>query len=293
MKRYLRVAEHVFSIDCCSFEGLSNYSPFEICSDDGCTPVFALEVDSDSGRAFARNEACNLVYRSDTDLAEPRLDLYEDSGNWWVEMAPLQKMDPVAAMSMNSDFTFGKLTCPDARFLRFAVDNAAMILFTFRTSTMDTLSMHSSVVMKDGRAYMFLANSGVGKSTHSRMWLENIPGSELLNDDNPAVRLMTDGSVRVFGTPWSGKTPCYRNLSAELGAMVRIRRCAENRITPLNVAEAYASVLSSSSGFRPIESMAEGLHSTIAAVALRTPCFVLDCRPDAQAAHICYSGVCR
>ncbi len=55
-------------------------------------------------------------------------------------------------------------------------------------------------------AVMFLGESGTGKSTHSRMWLENIEGSTLLNDDAPAVRISADGTT-AYGTPWSGKTP--------------------------------------------------------------------------------------
>ena len=140
---------------------------------------------------------------------------------------------------------------------------------------------------------MFLAESGTGKSTHSRMWLENIPGSWLLNDDNPIVRVSGDGSVTVYGSPWSGKTPCYRNESVPLGAMVQIRRCATNGIKPLKPLEAYVMVSSSSSGFLGIASMADGLHDTISAIALTQSCYVLDCRPDAEAAQICHDAVCR
>lgn len=71
------------------------------------------------------------------------------------------------------------------------------------------LLIHASTIRYRGKAVMFLGESGTGKSTHSRMWLENIEGSTLLNDDAPAVRISAD-STTAYGTPWSGKTPCYR-----------------------------------------------------------------------------------
>lgn len=85
------------------------------------------------------------------------------------------------------------------------------------------LLIHASTIRYRGKAVMFLGESGTGKSTHSRMWLENIEGSTLLNDDAPAVRISAD-STTAYGTPWSGKTPCYRAEHYPLAALVRIRR---------------------------------------------------------------------
>ena len=94
-------------------------------------------------------------------------------------------------------------------------------MYAFRTATLGTLEMHASVIAHEGRGYLFLAKSGTGKSTQSRMWLRCIEGAKLLNDDNPAIRI-ADGRPLVFGTPWSGKTPCWRNLSVPVKALVRL-----------------------------------------------------------------------
>ena len=166
-----------------------------------------------------------------------------------------------------------------------------MVLFAFATATLGTLEMHASVVANSGKAYLFLAKSGTGKSTHSRLWLENVPGTELVNDDNPVMRVSQDGKVTVYGSPWSGKTPCYRNVSFPAGALVRIRRAPENRIERLPLVQAYASLSASCSGFRAEKSIADGLHATVASVVGSVPCFVLDCLPDAQAAIICSDNV--
>ena len=131
-----------------------------------------------------------------------------------------------------------------------------------------------------------MARSGTGKSTHSSLWLEHVPGTELMNDDNPVVRVWPDGRVIAYGSPWSGKTPCYRNVEAPVGAFVRIRRCPENKITPLSLLESYALVYSSSSGFKADRSIADGLHASIEKAVTTVPCYVLDCRPDKEAAMV-------
>lgn len=266
-----------------------NYAPFEAL-DDGDS---LFRISAGYICPFERPANAEEVYADVSEPGEPLIGLYSTEDGWWIEMAPVNTVPPVASLRVNKDFTTGTLICSTESMLRFALDNSAMLLFAFKTACLDTLEMHSSVTVKDGKAYMFLAASGTGKSTHSRMWLENVPGSTLLNDDNPIVRILDDGTVRVFGSPWSGKTPCYRNESAELGAMVLIRRSRENKISPLSIPEAYGIIYSSSSGFRPIEEMADGLHSTISAIALKSCCHVLDCRPDAEAAKICSEALCK
>ena len=270
---------------------LPNYTPF--IADAGIPAELIFRMEINRSDILERPAGAKPVYVGITEPEEPRIDMYSVTDGWWVEMAPDSTMQPVATLQIRNGFSHGILTYTASNMARFAVDSAAMLLFAFSTANLNTLEMHSSVVMKDERAYMFLAKSGTGKSTHSRMWLENIPGTELLNDDNPIVRIFADGSTKVFGSPWSGKTPCYRNRSAELGAMVLIRRCPENRISQPSIPEMYSIILSSASGCRSIGNMADGLHNSISAIALSGCCYILDCRPDAQAAEICSKAVCR
>lgn len=92
--------------------------------------------------------------------------------------------------------------------------------------------MHSSVIEVDGYAYAFTAKSGVGKSTHTALWLKNIPNARVLNGDKPLYRLEEDGSLTVFGTPWNGKENWGENISAPLAAVCFIERGEQNSIQP-------------------------------------------------------------
>ena len=92
--------------------------------------------------------------------------------------------------------------------------------------------MHSSVIEVDGYAYAFTAKSGVGKSTHTALWLKNVPHARVLNGDKPLYRLEEDGSLTAFGTPWNGKENWGENISAPLAAICFIERGTENSIRP-------------------------------------------------------------
>ena len=90
--------------------------------------------------------------------------------------------------------------------------------------------MHASVLEVDGWAYAFTAKSGVGKSTHTSLWLKIVPHARVLNGDKPLFRVETDGSITAFGTPWNGKENWGENISARLAAVCFIERGEVNRI---------------------------------------------------------------
>ena len=106
---------------------------------------------------------------------------------------------------------------------------------------------------------MFLGRSGTGKSTHSRLWLESIEGTELLNDDNPVIRV-TDGQAFIYGTPWSGKTPCYKNEVLPLKAVVRLSQAPHNKIERLSPLQSYASLMPACSCMRWDRPSVDALH---------------------------------
>lgn len=74
--------------------------------------------------------------------------------------------------------------------------------FYFKFINFGGLMVHSSCVVVDGRAYLFSAPSGTGKSTHTALWLKKLGDRAfILNDDKPAVRY-EDGTFYAYGTPW-------------------------------------------------------------------------------------------
>ena len=170
---------------------------------------------------------------------------------------------------------------------QFGVNNALMVMYALATANKRTALFHSSVVSYQGKGYMFLGQSGTGKSTHSSLWLKYIEGTELVNDDNPVVRVLENNEVRVYGSPWSGKTPCYRNVSYPVGAIVKLSQAPHNEIQRLKGIKAYAAVVPSISGKRWDKELAEGLHETENLIAQHARVWHLDCLPDEAAAQLC------
>ena len=170
------------------------------------------------------------------------------------------------------------------------ISTVLMILYTYNTALNGTLLMHASTVRLAGKAYVFLGTSGTGKSTHSRLWLENIAGTELLNDDNPVIRV-TDQGVRVYGSPWSGKTPCYRKVEAPIGGIVRLEQAPKNEVQKIAGIKAYANVIASAASIRWRKDIMDALSKTAEAVVTLSPCWHLKCLPDADAALTCQQAV--
>lgn len=291
MRKTFKVAGHCFIVEMPDryplWDLMGQYAPFEVDRADG-DAIFSLEW----AAALPEREKTPVYVAAPEEEGQSRIELYRTGDGWRFEMAPTAKARTCCVLETDEAYTRARFSVvPERRNVLFALNNSLMILYAFRTAGMGTLEMHASVVMRDGKGYLFLGKSGTGKSTHSRQWLECFPGTELLNDDNPVIRVGTDGGIRVCGSPWSGKTPCYRNLDVPVGAVVRIRQSPENRATRLSVVEAYASLYSSCSGLKAERSIADGLHATLEQVVTRVPCFVLDCRPDHEAAEVCYEAV--
>lgn len=173
---------------------------------------------------------------------------------------------------------------------KFAIDNSLMVMYALATAGSGTALFHSAIVSQGGRGYMFLGKSGTGKSTHARLWLRHIEGAELVNDDNPVVRLQPDGAW-VYGSPWSGKTPCYRNVAVPLGGIVLLSQAPYNKIARLGGVQAYAALVPSISGKRWDRAVADGLHATENALAMGVKVWHLECLPDEEAARLCFETV--
>ena len=197
MKRTYLVAGHRFAVEgeelCRMVDSIEGFSPFAA---DGGDALFSfVEGDVVPTMAQVRYEFAHegvkgvfgrteRGFRLTLELqGEARLCMWHDDGGKEV-------------------FIAGEL---HAALLRFAMWAGLGLMLV----PLETVAIHSSCIVYRGKAVLFLGASGTGKSTHTRLWLENIEGSTLLNDDSPFVRV-EDGKVWAYGSPWSGKTSCYK-----------------------------------------------------------------------------------
>ena len=195
-------------------------------------------------------------------------------------------------LNTNADFTECQATLiGDKEARQFGLNNAIMICFAFSGAHHNILLIHASVPMIDDKAYLFLGKSGTGKSTHCKLWLENFEKADLLNDDNPAIRVHSDGNIYVYGTPWSGKTPCYRALRRLIGGFLRLEQAPFNEIKRLHPVHALASVLSSCSTMVWDSPSYKKICDTVTQVISRTPVFYLKNLPNKEAAEMSHAAL--
>ena len=287
------VAGHTFAV--CLPEGfteekhLSPYIPFKE-SDDSIEPLFTLKVSM-------------VEDLHDVNPGKVKDCMNDEAPYFWIFQPEGEsgynfgfshtKSHPDCILKPSDNFKNSVLYVPEAysdRLMEFAVSNAMMLLYTFCTTPYDTLMVHASVIAHAGGGYMFLGRSGTGKSTHSRLWLNHIDDTELLNDDNPVIRLI-DGEAYIYGTPWSGKTPYYKNRRLPLMAVVRLSQAPYNKIERLKPLQAYASLMPSCSCMRWDRTSTDALHKTVEKVIMVVKGWHLECLPDEDAAQTCHEAV--
>lgn len=148
--------------------------------------------------------------------------------------------------------------------------------------------LHSSAVAQGGYAYLFSANSGVGKSTHTSLWQKCFQDAFIINDDKPAIRFI-DGKFYVYGTPWSGSSPLNRNVKVPLKAVCFIERGEKNEIEMLtDKAEIFEKIMNQT--LRRVGSEKTALLlDTLDRFISSVPFYRLRCLPDENAARLAQS----
>ena len=313
MTRIYCVAGHNFQVESSNemlLAQMTNYEPFGVDQALDSEPIFALRVEQNGLLNEEQRSAFQHTFTDNSEDDMPRIEVYRSlEKDWLIRVSQIASSPICCELVCSDEFGDGILhidgECQD---VRFCIDNGLMLMYAFRTAPLMTLEMHAAVVVKkeamgnglsaigeergdEAKGYLFLGHSGTGKSTHARQWLAAFEDAWLLNDDNPILRVMNDGQVRVYGSPWSGKTPCYKNDSAPVGGIIKLSQAPENQISSITLPQAYAYILSSASGLKMEQSMADHLFETIKHVITHTPCYHLACLPNQEAARVCWDGV--
>ena len=274
MTRHYNVAGHTFAISGRAelFEQMENLESFAC---EGGEPLFSLTVEIGTGPEYTE------VYRWEEPYMTYIVYGHTASGN------DIFKFGYSLFLICSKDYSEGRIILPECKFKKVFYE-ALKMMYDLATAEKDTLHVHAAVVSCGGKGYLFLGPSGTGKSTHAQLWIKHIGGTELVNDDNPVVR---DGIV--YGSPWSGKTPCYRNVSYPIGGIVMLSQAPYNKIRRLSGIEAYVDLAESVGGKFWDSRIAEGLHQAENRVASTIPVWHLECLPDEAAARLCHDTITR
>lgn len=156
----------------------------------------------------------------------------------------------------------------------------------------DTLLFHGSTVAVDGRAYLFTARCGTGKSTHTRLWRQVFGDrAVMVNDDKPFLRI-TEAGILACGAPWSGKHGLDSNITVPLQGICILERGKENRIRPTAPDEALPRLLHEACCPTDDGKLAK-FHELVTALADRTPLWQMECNKDPQAAAVSFDAMAK
>lgn len=151
------------------------------------------------------------------------------------------------------------------------------------------MMLHSSCVEKDGFAYLFSARSGTGKSTHTHLWLKNLEGTRIINDDKPAL-VYDNGKWYACGTPFSGKTDENIDVKIPVRAITFLHRSDKNTVKRIPPFQAVSLLLEQT--IKPGDrSLAENMLELADLLLREVPVFSLGCNLQDDAAIIAYNEI--
>ena len=219
------------------------------------------------------------LYRNVNENSVSSFGRYE--GGYALDMTP----EGAGSLQLRIDRK-GHTTCFGGNFDPVLLRFACWVAYGVATTPLQTVAVHTSAIQYQGKAVLFLGESGTGKSTHTRLWRENIDGALLLNDDSPILRFI-DGKLWVYGSPWSGKTPCYKNECYPLAACVRLSQAPNNEIKKLSVAQGYGALHPSCPPcFAYDDALYDSISGVLSNLLAEVPVYHLACLPNADAARL-------
>lgn len=151
------------------------------------------------------------------------------------------------------------------------------------------LLLHGSTIAVDGAAYLFTADCGVGKSTHTRLWRELLGNRAVMVNDDRAFLSPTPEGVLAYGSPWSGKHGLDTNIAVPLRGICILRRGKENWILPLSPADALPHL--EKQVYLPEEAQRETLLALLHQFMETVPLWQMDCTKEPSAAEMAFHAM--
>ncbi len=200
--------------------------------------------------------------------------------------APVDKVDIVIEWPQEDPTgeKWGDLSREDIQYLEHGAE------FYLKLLLFSGLMIHASAVVVDGKAYLFSATSGTGKSTHTQLWLQEFGDRAfILNDDKPALRL-EDGVWYAYGTPFSGKHDMSANCRVPLGGIAILERGDKNEIQPFTGAGAIYGILGQT--LKPKNPKGSVLVlELLDKLVSQAKIWKLKCNMEPEAAHVAFDAM--
>lgn len=270
--------------------GIRGFQPFEAEANENVAPSCHFHIDTEFSEASITIEQLLSEFDVTEANAEGRFSRTTTGYLYSTHSRLDNKPATLFHIDLKTHDIVSNIVCQNAldiSLLRFGL----WMMFGVVLSENSAIAIHSSVIVSRERGVLFLGESGTGKSTHTRLWRENIEDATLLNDDSPIVRIVDDKAL-VFGSPWSGKTPCYKNLSYPIAGFCRLSQAPHNLIRRLHPLAAIGALLPSCPpAFAHDDYLQDGICNTLGALLKQVGAYHLECLPDKAAAELSFNTI--
>ncbi len=145
----------------------------------------------------------------------------------------------------------------------------------------NVIFLHASYIVVNGKAILFSAPCGTGKSTQAALW-EKYRNAETVNGDKVGISVGNDG-VLAHGVPFCGTSGICKNISAPLGAIIFIAQARENVINKIGASESIQLLLKNT--YLDFLAPDEQIKFVDLAIAMleKVPVYSMGCTPDENA----------
>lgn len=280
---YYKVGGLYFSVDIqMDHPILSNYSPFIVTKEEAKDIIFSLYRIEQLSPILETDAVCHVC----------------DNGTCWhFYYNGTDNHDIVLHLNGNEYRTYRILVKQNWRYIyidwqilnefdSLALNNILMLSYVATAARRDRILLHAACIRTlSGDALAFIGHSGAGKSTHARLWMKYVEGCTLMNDDQPVVSV-ENGLPYLYGTPWSGKTSCYKQEKAPLKMICLMKQASYNQLTSQIGLQAFTTVLAATSMIKEQVEVYKGVVRTLAQVIESIPVVYLENRPEREAVEL-------
>lgn len=230
MKKYYSICKKLICIEASSFPGDNPFwKQFEAECEKAdinisckvCNPMPAMQGEN-RGKAgeFIVSLKDDTVYRA---LPMGTLD------------GALTKYNPADTSHSETFFTSGSFPIMmDGRYMWSSVSLAQLLL------PQNSFFLHSSFISVNGKAILFSAPCGTGKSTQAALW-EKHRNAEIINGDKAGI--LVENGVYACGVPFCGTSGICKNKILPLGAIVLLSQSNSNSINLLTGTQALFGIM--------------------------------------------------
>ena len=157
-----------------------------------------------------------------------------DCGDQYILLNP--KSDTIYEIQIDKNGKSGLIFYQKNNNCKEDIFHCIRMIYLYTAMRHGLYAVHSvSVLNDDGKAVLFSASSGTGKSTHAGIW-EKVYGTPTINGDLNLVGIENEKPV-VYGMPWCGTSGIYSEKTYPLKCIVLLKRGTEDKIEELSEEE--------------------------------------------------------